>query len=100
MVRPDPIPNSVVKRYSGDDNVVERLCENTSLPEILKPTLKVGFFVPIFSINVILKLLASLSRSGFQDLVFSFLLTLLAAKVPKTPSTGSRAKFFHSFIGE
>lgn len=44
MVRPDLIPNSVVKRYSGDDNPVERLRENTSLPDLLKPTLKVGFF--------------------------------------------------------
>lgn len=32
VVRPDPIPNSVVKHFSGDDNVDESLCENTSLP--------------------------------------------------------------------
>ena len=32
MVRPDPIPNSVVKRSIGDDNEVARLCENTPLP--------------------------------------------------------------------
>lgn len=43
--RPDPIPNSVVKRISGDDNEAVGLCENTSLPDLLKPTLKVGFFM-------------------------------------------------------
>ncbi len=31
-VLPDPIPNSVVKACSGDDNISARLCENTSLP--------------------------------------------------------------------
>ena len=35
VVRPDPIPNSVVKHFSGDDNISARLCENTSLPGFL-----------------------------------------------------------------
>jgi hypothetical protein len=42
-VRPDPIPNSVVKRFSGDNNASARLREDSSLPDLIKPTLKVGF---------------------------------------------------------
>lgn len=38
---PDPIPNSVVKRVSGDDNAFARVCENTSLPGFLKISKKV-----------------------------------------------------------
>ncbi len=34
VVRPDPIPNSVVKHNSGDDNASARVCENTSLPDL------------------------------------------------------------------
>jgi hypothetical protein len=45
VVRPDPIPNSVVKRSIGDDNVLARVCENTSLPDLIKPSLKEGFLL-------------------------------------------------------
>ena len=45
VVRPDPIPNSVVKRFSGDDNAWATGCENTSLPDLIKPSLKEGFLV-------------------------------------------------------
>ncbi len=38
------IPNSVVKRLSGDDNGCASDCENTSLPDLLKPSPKEGFF--------------------------------------------------------
>ena len=36
VVRPDPIPNSVVKRSIRDDNTSARLCENTPLPGFIK----------------------------------------------------------------
>lgn len=45
VVRPDPISNSVVKRYSGDNNGDASLCEDSSLPDSIKPSLKEGFLL-------------------------------------------------------
>lgn len=44
VVRPDPIPNSEVKRFSGDDNAWATVCENISPPYELKASLKDAFF--------------------------------------------------------
>lgn len=44
-VRPDPIPNSVVKRLSGDDNTLARVRENTSLPDLNKALPKGELFL-------------------------------------------------------
>ena len=49
-VRPDPIPNSVVKRFSGDDNISARVCENTSLPGFLF----IYLFIIVTSLVVVL----------------------------------------------
>ncbi len=58
MVRPDPIPNSVVKRYSGDNNASERLCEDNSLPDLIKALPKGGLFCFLASQGLALQVLA------------------------------------------
>ena len=75
VVRPDPIPNSVVKHFSGDDNISARLCENTSLPGLyfcdivksMKSAQNKGF--TLVELLVVISIIAILSVIGMT--VFS-----------------------------